>query len=92
MTHKNAVLLLQRQERNIRKVNDTRLTLGGYEYRISYRGGFAAYVGIDRREVGRRRFEYFGGFGAYHCGTVREALQKVYDEINRKTGSSFVLQ
>lgn len=54
MTYENAVSIIGAQERNIRKVNGTRFVYGGYEYRIEYRGGFAAYVAIDRRQVGKR--------------------------------------
>lgn len=85
MTYKEAVIFLGAQERNIRKVNGTRFVHDGYEYRLEYRGGFAAYVAIDRRQVGKRNFKFFGGVGAYHCWTVKEVLALVMDEIEKRT-------
>ena len=92
MNYQQAVNFLRMQGKNISKIHNTRLTLGGYEYRITYRGGFAAYVAIDRREIGKRNFKYFGGVGAYHCRTVKDVLQECYNEINKKTGANYVLQ
>ena len=82
-SYKDAVLLLNAQDRNIRKVNNTRFVEGGYEYRVTYRGGFASYVAIDRRKVGKRNFEYFGGVGAYNCWTVGEVMELVMDKVRK---------
>ncbi len=83
MTYENAVSIIGAQERSIRKVNGTRFVYDGYEYRIEYRGGFAAYVAIDRRQVGKRNFKYFSGVGAYHCWTVGQVMELVYDKIKQ---------
>lgn len=84
MTYKNAMLLISAQERNIRKVNGMRFEYGKYEYRLSYVGGFAAYVAIDRRAIGKRNFKYFAGIGAYNCWTVGEVMKLVEEKIGIK--------
>ena len=86
MTYQNAVALINAQERRISKVNGTRFIHNGYEYRITYRGGFAAYVPIDRRQVGRRNFKYFSGVGASDCWTVDDVMKLIMEEVERKNG------
>ena len=81
MTYAQAVRFLDRQDNNLRKINNTRFVFDGYEYRVTYRGGFACYVAIDRRAVGTRNFKYFGGVGAYHCWTVGEAMDLVMKKV-----------
>ena len=81
MTYEYAVRFLKAQDRNIRKVNGVRFTDDGYEYRLTYRGGFASYVAIDRRRVGTRNFKYFGGVGAAHCWTVDDVMKLVEKEV-----------
>ena len=84
MNIKTAYGVLAMQDGNIRKVNNLRFVHGDYEYRLKYFGGFACYVGIDRRRIGKRNFEYFGGVGAYHCFTVGSVLSLVETEILKK--------
>lgn len=81
MTYETARAVLNAQERSLKKVNDFRFTYKGYEYKIVYEGGFAAFIGIYRREIGKRNFKYFSGFGAYHCWTVGQVLDKVKVEV-----------
>lgn len=81
MTYKNAMIILGTQQRNLRKVNNIRIEHNGYEYRITYVGGFGAYVAIDRREIGKRNFKYFGGIGAYNCWTADQVLTKAMELI-----------
>lgn len=81
MTYQMARAVIGEQERRIRKIDGVRFAHEGYEYRLTYRGGFAAYVAIDRREVGKRNFKYFGGVGAYDCWTVGQVMDKVADEV-----------
>ena len=81
MTYANAVATIGAQTRNLRKIRDIRITHDGYEYRVDYRGGFAAYIAIDRRPVGTRNFKYFGGVGAYGCWTAFQAMELVRQKI-----------
>ena len=81
MTYKDAVSLIGEQDRRIRKINNVRFTHGEYEYRLKYMGGFTAYVGIDRRKIGKRKYEYFGGVGAYNCMTVGEVMDLVMKKV-----------
>lgn len=81
MTYNEARLILNMQDRNLRKVNNTRFVDNGYEYRVTYCGGFASYVAIDRRKIGKRKFEYFGGLGAYDCWTVGEVMDRVMQKV-----------
>ena len=84
MTYKEAVAFLGMQDRSIRKINGVRFVYDGYEYRMRYEGGFAAFVSIERREVGKRNFKYYKGFGAYNCWNSREALKMAMDIIEGK--------
>ena len=86
MTYAYAKALVGAQERNIKKVNGVRFTYKGYEFRVKYMGGFAAYVGIDYREVGTRNFKYFGGVGGYKYWTAQAVLDAVMEEIIKKLG------
>ena len=81
MTYKEACIFLGKQERNLKKINNTRFVENGYEYRVTYRGGLAAYVAVDRRKVGKRNFEYFCGIGAYHCWTAGEVMELVMEKV-----------
>jgi len=85
MTYGTALTILQLQDRNIRKIDGVRMVKGNYEYRIKYFGGFASYVGIDRREIGKRNFKYFSCVGAAHCWSVQDVLKLVDEEIENKT-------
>lgn len=84
MEYAYAKRLIQWQERQISRVNGMRIFRNGYEYRLTWYGGFACYVGIDRREVGKRNFKYFSGIGASDCITVGKVLDKAQNEIERK--------
>lgn len=81
MAYKNAVLLVQAQRRNIRKVGGIVIDHNGFQYRLTYKGGFAEYVAIDRREIGKRNYKYFGGFGAYHCVSAEQVLKMAMEKI-----------
>lgn len=82
MTIEYARQFLAAQEKNISKLDNLRITKDGYEYRISYRGGFAAYFAIDRRKIGKRNFKYFGGVGGYDCFTAQAVLKKILEKIS----------
>ena len=84
MTYSTACILLSVQDRNLRKIKNVRFVSGEYEYRIDYRGGFASYIAIDRRKIGKRRFEYFGGVSAAHCMSSESAMNLVMEEIQKK--------
>lgn len=85
MSYTNAVYILGMQDANLRKINNFRIKKDGYEYRLTYKGGFSSYIAIDRREIGKRKFRFFGGVGAYHSATVADALDVVNKEIERET-------
>jgi len=84
VTYEHAVRLLESQDRNIRKINGKRFEKDGWEYRLVYEGGFAACIRIDRRLVGKRKFEYFDLVSAADCLTAEEAERLVEEEIQRK--------
>ena len=83
MTYFDAKLLVGKQERNLKKINGVRFVEGGYEYRLSWYGGFACYVAVDRRKVGKRKFEYFSGVSAVHCWSVGQVMDLVMDEVRK---------
>ena len=86
MTYENAKFILAMQHNALKKIRDVRFIHKNYEYRIDYRGGFASYIAIDRREVGKRNFKFFGGVGAYNCMSADDAMKLVYKEIIGKVG------
>lgn len=86
MNYSTARILLDWQNRQVRNINGIRLYGPGYEYRIRYEGGFAAFVCIERRQEGRRKFQYFSGISAAHCMNAADALEEVKKEIREKGG------
>lgn len=84
MNINTAYAIVNAQDRNIKRVDGIKFVENGYEYRLTYKGGFASYVAIDRREIGKRNFKYFGGVGAYHCWNVRQVLELVKEELNKR--------
>lgn len=84
MTYVTARALLNLQERNISKISGARLEHKGFEYKVTYMGGFGAYIAIDRRQIGKRNFKYFSGVSGAHCLTLNDALQLVKNEIEAK--------
>ena len=81
MTYENALVIIGAQNKNLRKIDNVRFTHNGYEYRITYQGGFGCYVAIDRRQIGKRNFKYFAGIGAYHCMTCGQAMELVKQKV-----------
>ena len=81
MTLQMAKGLLKMQNRSIRKLNGFKLKVGRYEYRLTYKGGLSCYIGIDRRELGRRNFHYYKGFCAGSCHSYKDALSEIIDLI-----------
>ena len=86
MTYEYAVRFLDTQSRNLRQIRNIKFFHNGYEYRADYRGGFSAYIAIDRRKIGTRNFKYFGGVGASSCFTATKAMELVYEEVKRGEG------
>ena len=81
MTYEMAKAILSRQSRSLRAIRDVRVFHGGYEYRVDYWGGFGAYIAIDRRVVGKRKFRFFGGVSGAYCHDAEEAMGLVMDKI-----------
>ena len=74
------------QNNSIRKIDNTRLTDGGYEYKLIYEGGFTSFISITRREIGRKKFEYFGGIAGYKFVDCIGVLKEAIRIIENKTG------
>ena len=70
-----------RQAYSLKALNNTRIFYNGYEYRVTFSGGISCYMAIDRREIGKRNFKYFGGFGAYKYSSPNEALDRIREMI-----------
>ncbi len=84
MTYDFAIKLVQYQKRNLKKVNGIVIDHKGYQYRLTYYGGFSEYIAIDRRQIGKRNYKYFSGIGAYHCLSVAGAVAECMEEIKKK--------
>ena len=78
--------ILRVQDGGLRKVDDTRFVMNGYEYRLKYFGGFAPIVDIQRREVGRRNFKYYGSVGVHDLWTAGQVMDRVMEQIKKKEG------
>jgi len=85
MTITTARTILRSQARELNKIHGIRMVHDGYEYRLSYCNGFAPMVGIDRREVGRRNFKYFGGLMCDKYDNVNVLLEDVQNYIIKRT-------
>lgn len=80
MNVNTAYAIVGMQNARIRTLHGKRFIHKGYEYEIRYEGGFATFVSLYRREVGKRNFKYFKGDGCYDCigaATAWEKLQKL---------------
>ena len=75
-----AQTLVGMQEKRLSAIKNIRFTEGKYEYRADYRGGFACYIAIDRREIGKRNFKYFGGVAGYKYATAQDAMNAVVEK------------
>ena len=84
MTYANARIILGLQAKNLRKIRDVRIRHNGYEYRVNYWGGFAAYIAVDRRQIGKRNFKYFAGVDGSHCLHAEDAMKLVMRTIEEK--------
>lgn len=84
MSVTNAKKLIKMQEKALSKADGFRFVYGNYEYRVSYQGGFAAFVSIDRRMIGKRNFKYFDGFGAYHMRNAQDIINKATEIVEMK--------
>ena len=72
-----AYAIVRSQNLRIRKLHGEKFVHNGYEYRIMYEGGFATFVSLYRREVGKRNFKYYKGTGCYDCIGAAEAFEKL---------------
>ena len=86
MTYKYARTVIDLQNRNLRSLSKIRLFdySAKIEYRLTYEGGFAAFLSIEHRWINGRKFYWFGGVGLAHCLTVEQGLKKAIDEIFRR--------
>lgn len=84
MNYITACNLLAYQRQRIRKVDNVRFIYGKHEYRLTYRGGFAEYIGIDRREIGKRNFKYYDGFGAYNLMSAKSAIEEAINIVKTR--------
>lgn len=86
-----AYAIVGEQERAFKKIKNFILTNGEYDFRVSYKGGFACYTAIDYREANtRKRWKYFGGVSAVHCMRNYDVICACADEIKRKFPNSDV--
>ncbi len=73
--------LIQIQDRRISKLDGKRFIYKGFEYEFRFEGGFACFVGVYRRQIGRRNFKYFDGEGCWDCHTAEEAVKKLTKKL-----------
>lgn len=84
MNYYTAVAMLQMQDRRLKRVNGLRFLKEGFEYRLMYSGGFVPLVKLDRRAVGRRKFQYFATVDVSDCRDDVEAMDEVYKTIDAR--------
>ena len=68
------------QEKKLNAIKDVKFVCGKYEYRANYEGGFACYIAVDRREIGKRNFKYFTGIAGYKYATAQDAINAIVDK------------
>jgi len=81
---------LDNQSKRISKLNGKRFSSNGYEYRLTYEGGFAPDICVDYRKLGKRNFKYLHCVDVSHCWDSDEALDKVFKEIGVPEGTPVV--
>ena len=84
MTLEMAKAIIGQQEKNLRKVNNLRFIKNGYEYKIVYEGGFADFIGIYRREIGKRNFKFFHGIGGYKFWNLNQVMKEIEKMVESK--------
>lgn len=84
MTYPEACAVLNKQARMLRRVNGIRITHGKYEYRFVYEGGFSAFVRLDRRPIGGRKYAYFDGISAASCWSLQDVINEFWKLIQEK--------
>lgn len=81
MPYERAISILVNQDRNLRKINGTRLIEGSREYRLTYYSGFCPMVRIDSRSVDKRNFKWFDSIDVSRCRNLEDALEKIRRSI-----------
>lgn len=84
MTYPKACAILNRQARMLRRINGIRITHGRYEYRFVYEGGFSAFVRLDRRPIGGRKYAYYDAVSAASCGSIQDVIDEFWKLIRGK--------
>lgn len=69
------------QNQRIKSLHGLRFKHKGYEYEVRYEGGFATFVSLYRREIGKRNFKWFNGEGCYDCWTAKQAWEKLTKKL-----------
>jgi len=91
MTIQTARAILGTQDKRVRALNGKRFVINGYEYRLTYCGGFATTVKVDRRKVGRRNFGWYITVGCHDCYGADDAFEKIQklldDRLHNATAS-----
>lgn len=78
MDIRTAYAIVGLQNKRIRTLDGQRFVHKGYEYEIRYEGGFATFVSLFRREIGRRNFKWFEGAGCADCMNAEAAFKKLW--------------
>lgn len=76
VANKNIVVKLN--DRRLSSIRNIKFTYGKHEYRVNYMGGFAE---IERREIGKRNFEYFGAVDDYKYYTAQDIMNAAIEMI-----------
>lgn len=69
--------IIKMQNARIKTLHGKRFTHKGYEYEVRYEGGFATFVTLYRREIGKRNFKFYKGEGCYDCIGAATAWDKL---------------
>lgn len=77
MNINTARVLIQNQNSCIRILHGKRFNYKGFEYEVRYEGGFATFVSLYRREIGKRNFKYFNGTSCADCIGTATAMEKL---------------
>lgn len=80
----------RRQKRELRRITDRKFVEGDFEYRLTYRTGFAPTIRIERRRVGKRAFAWYDLFDARNllsADAAEAAIRKFVREKEERNAS-----
>ena len=82
MNVSTAKIIIGKQVKNFRKLNNERFVYSGREYRLNYDNGwFAPMIAVYCREIGRRKFRYIFSVNVTHVMSTEKAYNLCVEKV-----------